>query len=77
MEHAEPPTRVGKTAGRYGESSVRETVVTHAPSDRSSSLGATAGGNSNGATVATLATALARVPTNQTRQPRARVETRA
>jgi hypothetical protein len=53
----------------------RETVI-HFPSDRSLSSRATALGGTDGATVATLATALGRVPTNQTRRPPAGVKTR-
>ena len=53
-----------------------ETVI-HFPSNRSLSSRATAYGGSDGATVATLAAALGRVPTNQTRRPRAGVKTRA
>src|SRR5215207_3796192 len=78
---AEPATRVAstradKTARGWRALTCREPVI-HAPSDRSHSSRATVYGGSDGATVATLAVALGRVPTNQKRRPRAGVKTRA
>jgi hypothetical protein len=62
-----PPEDGGDLTGRE-----RVERVIPAPSDRSLASRATAHGGSDGATVATLATTLARVPTNQTRRPRAK-----
>jgi hypothetical protein len=71
--------------GRQGRQRMEEDLtarerverVIHVPSDRNLTSRATADGGSDGATVPTLATTLGRVPTNQTRRPRAGAKTRA